>query len=165
MNQKQLDLRAKYGFKPTDNLNDFIVPKNEISDDSIKTIRSSLTKQQKEMVVFHTQEGKNLNIKQVNPRNNKYNSVRYQSLKNSGHYLGEYCKAKNCDICGYIMTCTYVDFITYGDDEKKISSSLVRCDDVYVIGHKGSLFDHMISKHPETAMKRLKKIGVTIKAK
>ena len=163
MNQKQLDRRAKYGIKPTDNLEDLIRPRNEINDDSVKTIRNSLTKKQREIVVFHTQEGKNLNIKQVNPRANKYNSVRYQAIKNSGHYLGEYCKIKTCDICGYVMTASYMDFITFGDDEKKITSSIIKPDDITAIGHKGSLFDHMTDKHTEIAIERLEKIGVRIK--
>jgi len=127
-----------------------------------KEIFEHLNKQQCETINFHHEGREGLTWQDLDPRLNRYGSVRYQMLKNSGHMLKETNRKWNCEVCGEIFTNTIVYFISFGDNPKTIMVDKVRPDDILMIGQKGTTHGHMFDAHPEEAQKRLAKMGVKL---
>lgn len=130
-----------------------------------KEILSVIIPRQKELVEFYldSREDKGLTIQHLDPRQNRYNSVRYQYLKTAGHYLGE--KLTNWDChqgCGYFTTQTMLYFISFGDEPLSICVDQVHADDKTGIGSRPST-SHLLDKHAEFVGKRLKGMGVKTK--
>lgn len=128
-----------------------------------KSILEILSKDQKHSVKFflegHAKEG--LTIQHLDPRQNRFNSVRYQFLKTAGHYLGEridnyQCKQEGCD---YFCTIPKIYFISFGDDPKNICMDITALDDKKGLGSRPST-KHLFDKHPEFVAKKLQKMGV-----
>ena len=128
-----------------------------------KEIMSILTKKQKETVEFVISKNPEITIQHLDPRQNRYNSVRYQQLKTSGHYLGEKLQAWKChqEGCEFFSTETKVYFIDF-TSKTTIQLDTVRPDDISAVGSSASV-RHLFDVHPEFSATRLKGLGVSLK--
>lgn len=89
-----------------------------------KEIFEKLNDKQKELMKFHYKDS--LTWQDLDPRLNRYNSVRYQFIKNSGHKIGEETRAWKCYVenCDFFCSETIQYFITFGDDPEIASKKL-----------------------------------------
>lgn len=157
----KIEIAKKYGL----NLND-LHEKQIIHEDNPvtkKDIFENTSKKQQELMIYYHKDG--LTWQDLDPRLNRFGSVRHQFLKNSGHYIGENTYVWNCWVeeCNHFQTQTVVYFITFGDSKRNLSSDKIHCDDISVIGHKGTIGEHILTGHPEEGRKQLAKLGVTVK--
>ena len=130
---------------------------------TLNEIMSILTKKQKETVKFVIGKNPEITIQHLDPRQNRYNSVRYQQLKTSGHYLGEKLQVWKChqEGCEFFTTETKVYFVDF-TERKTIQLDTVRVDDITAVGSSASV-RHLFDVHPEFSRTRLKGLGVSIK--
>lgn len=160
---KQAQLREtvsqKFGIN-VDNLESYIKPiTHENNPVTKKEIFEHLTKRQIEQINFY-HEKHGLDWQDLDPRLNRFNSVRYQYLKNSGHYLGEEIKKWKCYVegCQHFQTRVIAYFVSFGDHERTVCDYKVHPDDILQIGQKGTNSGHLSESHPDTFNKRLGKL-------
>lgn len=147
-----------------DNLESCIKPfSHEDNPVTKKEIFEHLTKVQIDQINFH-HEKHGLEWQDLDPKLNRFNSVRYQFLKNSGHYLGEIIRVWKCYVegCEHFQTEIVVYFVSFGDAKKTICADAIRPDDILVIGRKGTTAGHLASAHPDVFLTRLGKMGVKV---
>ena len=127
-----------------------------------KDIFEHASKRQRELLIFHHKDG--VTWQDLDPRLNRYGSVRFQFIKNCGHGITEKIKVWKCGIedCEHLQTEAVHYFITFGDAKKTISRDRIHPDDIHYVGVPGSPASHVLSGHPEEGAKRLGKMGVKI---
>ena len=165
MKQQQLRelVSKKFGVN-TDNLESLIKPfLHEDNPVTKKEIFDHLSEKQiDEIKFYHEKHG--LSWQDLDPRQNRFNSVRYQFLKNSGHYIGEEIKVWKChqEGCEHFQTQVFLYYISFGDDKKKLCDDHVRPNDILAVGQKGTPSGHISNAHPDFFVKRLGQMGVKI---
>jgi hypothetical protein len=161
--------REKLNIGSDVDLNTLITPIQPSTNTATKKdILANVTKKQLELIKFHLKSRhseRGLTIQHLDPRQNRYNSVRYQFLKEAGHFLKEGLKCWNChqDGCDYFTTQTKIYFISFNEDnEKSIQLDNVKADDIVMVGHDAAS-KHLFKGHPDFTSKRLGEMGVSLK--
>lgn len=149
-----------------DNLESRIQPiKPSINKEPAYKIIKILNKEQRSLLKFYTEEGKNegLTIQHLDPRQNNLNSVRFQMLKETGHLLkGIIIETYHCDLCDWTIDEPIAYFLTFGNNKVTISRDKLRRDDEKLIIGGSGTSKHMFDAHWDIAEKRLGKMGVKI---
>jgi hypothetical protein len=81
--------------------------------DQQKAYYAKLPQHQKKKVDFHSKDNesrKGVPVELLNPALNKYNSVRYQALKNSENYISDKDIDWKCSYCGKIIHMNKIHF-------------------------------------------------------
>ena len=122
-----------------------------------------LTPKQRSSIIFYHKDG--LTWQDLDPRQNRYNSVYVQFVRCSGHFIKEENIIWNChqEGCEFFCTQSRIHFFSFGDEEKygpsKPTSSPIKADDISIIGRAGST-NHLLNAHPDWTRKKLGKLGV-----
>ena len=118
-----------------------------------------LTPNQKKKIIFYHKDG--ITWQDLDPRQNRYNSVRFQYLKCSGHFIKEEIQIWHChqEGCEFFCSTPTAHYFTFGDSPRKPSSSPIRHDDITIIGESGHS-KHLLTAHSDWAQKRLGQLGL-----
>lgn len=166
MKQSKVDeiVVKKFGVD-LNNLESFVKPPtHENNPVTKKDIFEHLNEEQKDQIKFHIGDF-GLTWQDLDPRLNRFGSVRYQFIKNSGHYIGEEIKLWKChqEGCEHFQTEVVVYFVSFGNSKKSACDSVVHPDDTNIVGLKGTTHGHIASAHSDFFVKRLGQMGVTAK--
>ena len=128
-----------------------------------KSIMEIASKRQRDQIKYflegHAEDG--LTIQHLDPRQNRYNSVRYQFLKLAGNYLGERTHDWKCDEegCDFIGTVNKIYYVSFGEEPLSICMDIIQVDDDFGLGSRPGT-NHLLDKHGDVVSKKLSAMGV-----
>jgi len=162
VNEKEAGIRDEIGIAHDVDASTLITePLHEDNPTTKKEIFENVSDDHIDSMKFAKESFPELEWQDLDPRLNKFNSVRYQMIKNSGHYLGEDTRPHRCkyEDCEHIQTESIIYYVTFNDEGRKsISSDRIKPNDTKGIGVKGSPVGHLFEAHSDETHKQLAKM-------